>query len=105
MSVNGSVTIGGVAYNSSGYAFPTIGGQTYYNTSAKWTAVNNSPTYYEWQVWTNSALTGTNFGTTGNVLSATSSWVQATYGSFAYWRVRGGNSAGAGPWSSPVLVI
>ena len=105
MSVNGSVTIGGVAYNPSGYAFPTIGGQTYYNTSAKWTAVNNSPTYYEWQVYTNSGLTGTNFGTTGNVLSATSSWVQATYGSFAYWRVRGGNSAGAGPWSSPVLVI
>ena len=102
ISINGGVTIGGITYNSSGYA---ITGGNYY-TSAKWTAVNNSPTYYEWQVYAgNNVLTGTNFGSTGNVLSATSQWNSSTYGIYATWRVRGGNSAGVGPWSTPNLVI
>lgn len=107
LSINGDITIDGVYYNADGYAYvddEILG--SLYQTSVAWTAVDNSPTFYEWQVFPNSTgtMSGINYGLTDNVLSATSSWLSAQYGTYASWRVRGGNENGTGPWSNIIII-
>lgn len=107
LSIYPNVEINGVIYNSEGYA-NTIDEEEYdiYNTATSWTTVNNSPTFYEWQIYANGSgtMSGTNFGNTGNILYATSSWRVVDNGSSASWRVRGGNTAGFGPWSNTIVI-